>query len=90
MLLTVSVSSCHNTCIRLTQENLMKFQLQNVYLIYTGLIFHAILNLVYPKEHIYYILLTCGITLYQTWFISGDEVYMVGLEVHRVYKLCAQ
>ena len=90
MLLTVLVNSCYNTCIRLTQENLMKFQLQSVYLIYTGLIFHTILNLVYPKEYIYYILLTYGITLYQVWFISGDEVCRVSLEVHRVYKLCAQ
>ena len=30
----------------------MKFQLQSVYLIYTGLIVHTALNLAYSKEHL--------------------------------------
>ena len=30
----------------------MEFQVQSVHFIYTGLMVHAILNLVYPKEHI--------------------------------------
>ena len=34
----------------------MEFQLQSVYLIYTWLMVHVILNLVYPKEYIYYML----------------------------------
>ena len=33
----------------------MKFQLQSIYLIYTWLIVHATLNLVYLKEYVYYI-----------------------------------
>jgi len=32
----------------------MEFQVQNVYLIYIGLIVHATLNLTYPKEYVYY------------------------------------
>jgi len=36
-------------CIGFTQETLIEF---NVYLIYTWLIVHAILNLTYPKEYI--------------------------------------
>jgi len=38
----------------------MEFQVQSVYLIYTGLIVHTTLNLVYFKEHILFIRLTCG------------------------------
>ena len=34
------------------KENLIKFQVQYIYLIYAGLIVHAILNLAYPKKHI--------------------------------------
>jgi len=41
----------------------MEFQVQNVYLIYTELMVYTTLNLVYSKEHIYYILLTYNITL---------------------------
>ena len=46
-------------CIRLTQEN--ECQVQSIYLIYTRLIVYTILNLVYLKEHIYYIPLTYDI-----------------------------
>jgi len=35
----------------------MEFQVQNVYLIYIGLMVHAILNIAYPKEYVYYMLL---------------------------------
>jgi len=35
-----------------TQENLIEFQVQSIYLIYTRLIVYAILNLAYPKEHV--------------------------------------
>ena len=44
-------------CIRLTQENLMEFQVQSVYLIYARLLVHTILTLAYSKDYIYYILL---------------------------------
>ena len=51
--------------IKLTQENLTEFHLQSVYLIYiyTWLIVYAILNLVYSKRYVYYILLTYSIIL---------------------------
>jgi len=42
---------------------LIEFQLQNFYLIYTWLIGYAILNLAYPKEYIYYMLLIYNMTL---------------------------
>jgi len=35
----------------------MEFQVQSVYLIYTWLIVYTILNLAYPKDYVYYILL---------------------------------
>jgi len=38
----------------------MKFQVQSIYLIYTRLIVHAILNLAYTKEHILALRLTCS------------------------------
>jgi len=41
----------------------MEFQVQNIYLIYTELIVYATLNLAYSKEYMYYMPLTCGITL---------------------------
>ena len=41
----------------------MEFQVQSVYLIYTGLIVYAILNLAYSKKHMYYILLIYNMTL---------------------------
>ena len=41
----------------------MELQVQSVYLIYTGLMVHAILNLAYSKKHIYYILLIYNIIL---------------------------
>ena len=37
----------------------MEFQVQSVYLIYTGLTVYAILNLAYPKEHVLSIRLIC-------------------------------
>jgi len=40
----------------------MRFQLQSVYFIYTWLIVHTTLNLAYLKEHVYYMLLICGMT----------------------------
>ena len=47
-----SVKTKDKPCIELTQENLMEFQVQSVYLIYTWLIVHTILNLAYSKEHV--------------------------------------
>ena len=55
-------------CIGLIQENLIEFQVQSVYLIYTRLMVHAILNLAYSKEHVYYILLTYSIILFSETF----------------------
>jgi len=42
----------------------MEFQLQSVYFIYMWLIVYTILNLAYPKEYIYFMLLTCGMILF--------------------------
>jgi len=36
----------------------MKFQVQSVYLICAGLLVHVTLNLAYPKEYVYYMLLS--------------------------------
>ena len=38
----------------------MEFQVQSIYLIYIRLIVYIILNLVYLKEYVYYILLICS------------------------------
>ena len=51
------------SCIGLIQENLIEFWAQSVYLIYTRLMVYTTLNLVYSKKYIYYMLLTCSITL---------------------------
>jgi len=50
-----SIKTKEEPCIGLIQENLIEFQLQSVYLIYTWPIVYATLNLAYFKEHIYYI-----------------------------------
>ena len=42
--------SKEESCIGLIQENSIKFQLQSIYLIYTWLIVHIILNLAYSKN----------------------------------------
>ena len=55
------VKSIKEPYIGLIQENSIKFQVQSVYLIYTRLIVYAILNLAYPKEYVYYILLIYSI-----------------------------
>jgi len=47
-----SIKMKEEPCIGLTQENLIEFQLQSVYLIYTWLIVYIILNLVYSKGHV--------------------------------------
>ena len=49
-----SVKMKEESCIELTQENLIEFQLQSVYFIYTWLIVYIILNLAYSKEYILY------------------------------------
>jgi len=59
---TYRVKSTKEPCIGLTQENLIKFQVQNVYLIYTWLMVCTTLNLAYPKEYIYYMILTYKMT----------------------------
>ena len=38
----------------------MEFQVQCIYLIYTGLMVHATLNLAYSKEHVLSIRLICS------------------------------
>ena len=48
------VKTKEKLCIRLIQEN--ECQVQSIYLIYTELIIYTILNLVYLKEHMYYML----------------------------------
>ena len=45
------------SCIRFIQENLIKSQVQSVYLIYTRIIVCVTQNLAYSKEYIYYMLL---------------------------------
>ena len=51
-----------------------------VYLIYARLMIHATLTLAYPKDYVYYIPLTCGITLlfqnflqYSLWHMMCDH-----------------
>jgi len=41
----------------------MEFLSTMYLLIYAGLLVHATLNLAYSKEHVYYMLLTCGIII---------------------------
>ena len=57
----LGVKSREKPYIGFTQENLMEFQLQSIYLIYTWLMVCPILNLAYPKKHMYYILLIYSI-----------------------------
>ena len=57
-----SIKMKEEPCIRLTQENLMEFQVQSVYLIYARLLVHTTLTLAYSKDYVYYILLTCRMT----------------------------
>ena len=47
-----SVKTKDKPCIGLTQENLVEFQVQSVYLIYTWLMVCTIPNIVYFKEYI--------------------------------------
>jgi len=64
--LKLKVKSKKESCIKIRQENSMKFQVWNVYLIYTWLIVCTKLNLAYSKEYVYYTLLTCDmISLFQ-------------------------
>ena len=51
----------------------MEFQVQSVYLIYTWLMVHTTLNLAYPKEHVYYMPLTCDMILLQTQDLRVDQ-----------------
>ena len=59
-----SVRTKEETCIRLTQENLIEFLVQYIYLIYARLIVYTTQILVYPKDYIYHILLTYSIMLF--------------------------
>jgi len=57
-------------CIRVNTKNLIKFLVQCFYLIYTRLIVYTIQIIVYSKDHTYYILLICNITLFfKTFYI---------------------
>jgi len=47
-----SIKTRKEPYIRITQENSIEFQVQNVYLIYTWLIVYTIPNLVYSKGHV--------------------------------------
>ena len=49
-----------NLILRLTQENSIEFQVQSVYLIYTGLIVHVTINLAYLKEQVLFIRSICS------------------------------
>jgi len=57
------LSQQKNLVLELTQENSMEFLSTMYLLIYAGLLVHATLNLAYSKEHVYYMLLTCGIII---------------------------
>ena len=48
--LSLSNRAKEKPCIGFIQENSIEFQIQSVYLIYTWLIVHTILNLVYSKN----------------------------------------
>ena len=54
----LSIKVKEELCIGFTQKNLIEFQVQSIYLIYTRLIVCIILNLVYPKEYVLSIRLT--------------------------------
>ena len=56
-------------CIGFTQENLIEFLIQCIYLIYTKLIVHAIQVLAYSKNHAYYILLFQNILCSSVWYM---------------------
>jgi len=56
---TQSIKSRKNLVLGLTQENLMEFLIQSIYLIYTGLMVHTTLNLAHPKKYILFIRSTC-------------------------------
>jgi len=49
----LELSQKEESCIGITQENSVEFQVQSVYLIYTWLMVHATLNLAYPKRYVY-------------------------------------
>jgi len=55
---SLSIKVKEELCIGFTQKNLIEFQVQSIYLIYTRLIVCIILNLVYPKEYVLSIRLT--------------------------------
>ena len=51
----------------------MEFQVQSVYLVYTRLMVYTILNLAYPKKHMYYILLIYTIIFIITYAKELDK-----------------
>ena len=57
------LSQQKNLVLGLTQENSMEFLSTMYLLIYAGLLVYTTLNLAYPKEHVYYILLTYSMIL---------------------------
>ena len=56
---TQSVKSRKNLILELTQENLIEFLVQSIYLVYTGLMVHTTLNLAHPKKYALFIRSIC-------------------------------
>jgi len=62
---TQSVKLRKEFCIRFTQENLIEFYVQSIYLIYAGLMVCITLSLAYPKKYVLFIRSTYSV--YAVW-----------------------